>query len=124
MVKKLNSKNTSKKKPVSGTPEAYIETEEQAFEEEQNELLRKMLDKLDEIKSLYEKNQPVEESGNQWPWIDNKELEKLLGLHERTLATWRENGTLRYTRIGKKIFYNRKEIEQLLWSKFGREVKL
>lgn len=95
-------------------------------EEKQVDLLNQVLHKLEEIRITFEKShQSVDTEGDaKWDWIDNKELEKLLGLHERTLATWRENGTLRYTRLGKKIFYNRKEIEQLLWQKFGREVEL
>lgn len=93
-------------------------------EEKQVHLLNQVLEKLEEIRITFEKSHPKEGTGDDWEWIDNKELEKLLGLHERTLATWRENGTLGFTRIGKKIFYNRKDIEQLLWKKFSREVKL
>lgn len=98
---------------------------EEEPEEQQINLLKKVLGTLEDIRNLFEKSNQKDVGGESaWAWIDNKELEKLLGLHERTLATWRENGTLGFTRIGKKIFYNRKDIEQLLWKKFSREVKL
>lgn len=94
-------------------------------EEQQINLLQQVVKKLEDIQVLFEKVYVKGEGSNsEWPWIDNKQLEKLLGLHERTLQTWRENGTLNFSRIGKKIFYHKREIEQLLWKKFSREVKL
>src|SRR5690606_22595345 len=125
----LSKRNNSiiiknRKAHIGYTDVFYNMSQELEPEDKQINLLEQVVSKLDDLKILLEKARPKEEPDNRWHWIDNKELEKLLGLHERTLATWRENGTLRFTRIGKKIFYNRKEIEQLLWQKFGRELEL
>lgn len=90
-----------------------------------DELIQKVLDKLENIRELVEKTYLKGHIGNnEFPWIDNTQLEKLLGIHERTLQTWRDNGTLKFSRIGKKVFYNKRDIEQLLQSKFGRVVKI
>lgn len=116
---------TNKKAPISYIDVLDQMTDELEPAEQQINLLQQAVSKLEDIKVLFEKVYVKGEgTTSEWPWIDNKQLEKLLGLHERTLQTWRENGTLNFSRIGKKIFYHKREIEQLLWSKFSREVKL
>lgn len=45
---------------------------------------------------------------------DNADVIQLLKISPRTLATWREQGTIRYSKIGSKIFYRREDIEELL----------
>lgn len=90
-----------------------------------NELIQQLITKLEEIRVLVEKTYINGKGGNnEFPWIDGKQLEKLLGIHERTLQFWRNNGTLKFSRIGKKVFYNKKDIEDLLFSKFSRVVKI
>lgn len=41
---------------------------------------------------------------------DNSDLIKLLKVSERTLSTWREKGTIKYTKIGGKIFYTSDDV--------------
>ncbi len=47
-------------------------------------------------------------------WIDNQDVMQALHISPRTLQTLRSNGTLPYTRIGRKLYYRRQDIERLL----------
>jgi hypothetical protein len=99
--------------------------EEDSKPNQTDNLLQQVLEKLEAIRTVVEKTYLKGNGGNnEFQWIDNKQLEKLLGVHERSLQTWRDNGTLKFSRIGKKVFYNKRDIEQLLYSKFGRKVEI
>lgn len=99
--------------------------EELQLNEQQINLLQQISDRLEDIKILVEQ---VYVKGNQSAdlrdWITNKELEKVLGVTERTLATWRSNGSLNFAKMGKVLYYNKREIEQMLWNKFRTVKKL
>lgn len=47
-------------------------------------------------------------------WIDKQELMMEFHLGPRTVGNYRKKNLLPYSRIGKKIVYNRTEIEQRL----------
>ena len=47
-------------------------------------------------------------------WLDNQDVMFLLHISIRTLQTLRSNGTLPYSRINNKIYYRRKDIQQIL----------
>lgn len=47
-------------------------------------------------------------------WLDNQDVMLALHISPRTLQTLRSNGTLPFSRIGNKLFYLRRDIEQLL----------
>lgn len=47
-------------------------------------------------------------------WLDNQDVCQLLCISKRTLQTYRDNGTLPYTRIGDKMYYKAKEVEQVM----------
>ena len=47
-------------------------------------------------------------------WMDSQEVSQALHIGARTLQTLRSNGTLKYTRFGKKIFYKREDIQAVL----------
>lgn len=58
----------------------------------------------------------AEESCLQSTWIENSELAKHLGLSLRTLQSYRERGVIGYSLMGRKIYYRRSEINELLKS--------
>lgn len=58
----------------------------------------------------------AEESCLQSTWIENLELAKHLGLSLRTLQSYRERGIIGYSLMGRKIYYRRSEINELLKS--------
>ena len=45
---------------------------------------------------------------------DNQDVMQLLKVSQRTLATWREDGTIRYSKIGAKIYYKPEHIQGML----------
>ena len=46
--------------------------------------------------------------------LDGQDIMQLLHISPRTLQTLRSNGTIPHTRIGRKIYYLRQDIEQVL----------
>ena len=46
--------------------------------------------------------------------LDGQDIMKMLHVSPRTLQTLRSNGTIPYTRIGRKIYYLREDIERIL----------
>lgn len=47
-------------------------------------------------------------------WMDNTEVCELLQISPRTLQTYRNNGTLSYSQIGRKCYYKTADIKQLI----------
>lgn len=47
-------------------------------------------------------------------WIDCYEVMHLLRISYRTLQTLRSNGIIPFSRIGKKVYYLRQDIEKIL----------
>lgn len=47
-------------------------------------------------------------------WLTNKEAQAYLGLSKATLARYRSDGTLPYSRLGSSVYYRRDAIEALL----------
>lgn len=46
--------------------------------------------------------------------LDGQDIMQMLHVSPRTLQTLRSNGTIPYTRIGRKIYYLREDIEKIL----------
>lgn len=47
-------------------------------------------------------------------WMDGREVCLALSISKRTLQTYRDYGTLPYTRIEQKIFYKPEDVERVL----------
>ncbi len=47
-------------------------------------------------------------------WIDNQDVLHTLHISKRTLQTFRDNGTLPYSKIKGKFYYKVSDVEQLL----------
>jgi DNA-binding transcriptional MerR regulator len=45
---------------------------------------------------------------------DNQDVIQMLNVSQRTLATWRENGTLRFSKVGAEIYYQEEHIQEML----------
>ena len=54
-------------------------------------------------------------------WLDNQDVMLALHVSLRTLQTLRSNGTLPYSRINNKIYYRRRDIEQLLNDNYSKK---
>ena len=47
-------------------------------------------------------------------WIDGQIVMQTLHISPRTLQTLRTNGTLPFSRIGRKLYYKRSDIQRIL----------
>lgn len=61
-----------------------------------------------QIKNLCGNNQDKEQ------WLSNDDVCKLLQISLRTLQSYRDNGILPYSQIGRKCYYRVSEVERLI----------
>jgi hypothetical protein len=54
-------------------------------------------------------------------WMDNQAACTILSITPRTLQTYRDNGTIPYTRIGSKIYYRPDDLKRLVTRIADRE---
>ncbi|KAA6325657.1 hypothetical protein EZS27_025158 [termite gut metagenome] len=47
-------------------------------------------------------------------WLNNQDVCELLQISNRTLQSYRDNGTLPYSQIGHKCYYKTSDIEQII----------
>lgn len=69
-------------------------------------------DLLKDIKNLF--NIKISE---QKLWLRSSEVKKLLNISAGTLQNLRNDGILNYTRVGGTLYYNYKDIEEMLKKK-------
>ena len=54
-------------------------------------------------------------------WLDSADVMQTLHISDRTLQTWRTQGVLPYSQIGAKMYYKRRDVEQLLQNNYIRK---
>ena len=54
-------------------------------------------------------------------WLDNQDVCQMLNISPRTLQTLRDNGTLAYSQINRKVYYKPKDVERILHVVAGRD---
>ena len=54
-------------------------------------------------------------------WLDNQDVCQILNISPRTLQTLRNNGTLAYSQINRKVYYKPKDVEHILQVVAGRD---
>ena len=54
-------------------------------------------------------------------WLDNQDVCQILNISPRTLQTLRDNGTLAYSQINRKVYYKPKDVEKILYVVAGRD---
>ena len=54
-------------------------------------------------------------------WLDNQDVCQILNISPRTLQTLRDNGTLAYSQINRKVYYKPEDVESILRYVTGRE---
>ena len=57
---------------------------------------------------------PAERDRPSKNWLTNREAQEYLGLSKATLARYRADGTLPYSKVGASVFYRLTEVEALL----------
>jgi hypothetical protein len=61
-----------------------------------------------QVKDLCGNNQDKEQ------WLGNEDVCKLLQISPRTLQSYKDNGILPYSQIGRKCYYKVSDVEQLI----------
>ena len=56
-------------------------------------------------------------------WLDNQDVCQMLNISPRTLQTLRDNGTLAYSQINRKLYYKPEDVESILHVVAGRDKK-
>jgi len=51
-------------------------------------------------------------------WLDNQDVMQTLHISKRTLQTFRDNGTLPYSKVGGTFYYKVADIEEVLHSNY------
>ena len=54
-------------------------------------------------------------------WLDNQDVCQMLNISPRTLQTLRDNGTLAYSQINRKVYYKLEDVERILHFVAGRD---
>ena len=54
-------------------------------------------------------------------WLDNKDVCQMLNISPRSLQTLRDNGTLAYSQINRKVYYKPEDVERILYVVAGRD---
>ena len=54
-------------------------------------------------------------------WLDNQDVCQMLNISPRTLQTLRNNGTLAYSQINRKMYYKPEDVERILYVVAGRD---
>lgn len=54
-------------------------------------------------------------------WLDNQDVCKMLNISSRTLQTLRDNGTLSYSQINRKVYYKPEDVERILYCVADRD---
>jgi len=47
-------------------------------------------------------------------WLDNQDVCQMLNVSPRTLQTLRDNGTLAYSQINRKVYYKPEDVDSVL----------
>ena len=55
-------------------------------------------------------------------WLDNQDVCQMLNVSPRTLQTLRDNGTLAYSQINRKVYYKPEDVASILHVIVGRDM--
>ena len=77
-------------------------------------IFEELLAKMEQVAVRFSK---IKKSNEAYPlnkWMDGQDACIFLRIKPRTLQTLRDNGTLAYTQIGKKIFYKKEDVKSII----------
>lgn len=56
-------------------------------------------------------------------WVTNKVAMELLGVSQRTMQTWRDDGLLGFSQVGNKIYYSQDDLNRMLQRHYRKPSK-
>jgi excisionase family DNA binding protein len=71
-----------------------------------------ILEKLDTLINVFNTDEIKKQ--NEKAWLTQEEAKKTLNVGVRTLQNYRDNGTLSFSKVGRKIRYRKEDVESLL----------
>ncbi len=74
----------------------------------------KIFTRFDEIDQKIEQMSTKKNKALSEQWLDNQDVMEALRISPRTLQNMRDNGTLKYSKVGGKIYYKSADVEHLL----------
>jgi hypothetical protein len=77
-------------------------------------MLEAIMMEITQLKQLIQ-TRSLNDQGEEW--MGGDDVMKMLNISSKTLQNYRDRRIIPFTKIGKKIFYNKKEIDKLLNSK-------
>lgn len=87
---------------------------------------RKTFDTIEvRLKEFYKKVNELCQSSksHQMDWLDNADVCRILNISKRTLQTYRNLGILGYSRIDRKTYYKRNDVNKLLEKLYNKAAK-
>ncbi|MBF0649263.1 helix-turn-helix domain-containing protein [Dysgonomonas sp. GY75] len=78
------------------------------------ELFEKMLSKLEGFIARMETLCRLHAGKDSGKWLDNQDVCLLLSISQRTLQTLRDNGTLGFSKISRKVYYKPEDVEKII----------
>lgn len=82
-------------------------------------LLRQLVENFEIIKAYILSIKKSKLDNLKESWVDGNEVANALNVSNRTLQTFRDNGTLPYSRVKGKFYYKVADIEALLESNYS-----
>lgn len=74
----------------------------------------KLVGNIEEIAAYIRKSENGKSSSDAERWISNKEAMRILGVSQRTLQRYRDNGCIPFSKIGKNCRYRLSDIKHVL----------
>ena len=56
-------------------------------------------------------------------FMDNEEFLQLMGISPRTAQSWRDEGKISFSQVGKKIYYKLSDVDKLLAENYNKSFK-
>ncbi len=82
----------------------------------QEAIYREILMQLNQVCTKLLTIQQTQQNGEgvKEEWVSNQDFLRLMGISKLTASTWRSRRKISYSKIGKKIYYKRSDIAQLI----------
>jgi hypothetical protein len=76
--------------------------------------------RLDSLQNLLNS---AESKGSKKSFMDNDEFLQLMGISPRTAQSWRDEGKISFSQVGKKIYYKLSDVDKMLAENYNKSFK-
>ena len=75
---------------------------------------QKRLEEIERKIELLQREKKRKISDPHFIFLDNSEFKQLLGISDNTATAWRQQGKIRYSVVGRRIFYRLSDISKMI----------